>query len=70
MTDLTEDERWIITENLIESELGLREIGEDETADEVADLLDKLSPNWRTADSCVDVETRPMSVDAEMKSDE
>ena len=70
MTDLSEDERWIITENLMESELGLREIGEDETADDVADLLDKISPNWRTADSCADVETRPISVDTEVTPDE
>ncbi len=64
MEELSEDEAWIITENLMESELGLREMGEEETADEVADLLDKISPNWREADSCADVETRDLHVDA------
>jgi hypothetical protein len=28
-----------------------------------AELLDKLSPNWREADSCAEIETYPVAVE-------
>lgn len=50
---LDEMEKWIIVEHLIESYYS-QEGTED--AERIASVLDKLSPNWRDADSCRAVE--------------
>lgn len=41
---------------------GLTEENCREGMENHAALLDKLSPNWREADSCAEVETRPIEV--------
>lgn len=60
--DVGEEERWMIVENLIESERGLRDMGCEDTANKMEDLLDDLSPNWKSADSCKDVELKRVKV--------
>lgn len=73
--ELDERERWMLVENLLNNyytyERRLEEqdfpghLTEEncrEGMENHADLLDKLSPNWREADSCADVEIRPITV--------
>lgn len=61
--ELTENEAWVIVEGLMESHLGLKEKGYSEAAEKHEEILDKLSPNWRSADSCKDVKIRDIFVE-------
>lgn len=58
---LEEDEEWILVENLIESYYSLDEM-DHPNAEKVADLLDKLSPNWRDAETDDEVEINEVVV--------
>lgn len=57
---INKDERWMIVENLLNSYYALEDSEEDheDLLEDYEDLLDKLSPNWREADSCKEVEVR------------
>jgi len=58
MIELTEDEMWMVVENLVDSLRGLEEFADTEdTRAEMKALLDKLSPNWQEADTCAEVKT-------------
>lgn len=59
---LNEEETWIIVENLINNYYKLLNSEHYETSQETANLLDKLSPNWRDADACSKVETKQITV--------
>ncbi|MCU4753482.1 hypothetical protein OB919_16070 [Halobacteria archaeon AArc-curdl1] len=54
---LSEEERWIIVEHLLETATS------DTESEQVEQFLDKLSPNWREADSCREVQTNPVTVE-------
>ena len=62
MNALNETEKWMIVENLVDSYYSLEDVGHQDTATQIAALLDKISPNWRYADSCRDVETHEITV--------
>lgn len=68
LMELAENERWIIVEGLVESYYELQDMGEDETAQKHADLLDKLSPNWRDAMTCREIEINKISVDSNQRN--
>ncbi|QIB75357.1 hypothetical protein G3I44_14300 [Halogeometricum borinquense] len=80
MIELTDGDKWAIVENLIANHHSYQQRIENgdfpgllseevcrEGMQEMADLLDKLSPNWREADSCADVETYAIRVDKDKK---
>ncbi len=69
--ELTDEESWIIVENLMVSYSELEELQntESEKSDDykvakilVGNVLDKLSPNWRDSDACMDVKTNKIIV--------
>jgi hypothetical protein len=60
-------EKWTIIEHLLSGYPDFEESGQPEEQrqegkENLADLLEKLSPNWREADSCRDIQTRPVTV--------
>ncbi|WP_433624041.1 hypothetical protein [Halomicrococcus sp. NG-SE-24] len=59
---LDQMERWTIVEHLLGGyydfkDSDLPEEQRQEGLENLAQLLDKLSPNWRDADSCREIET-------------
>lgn len=68
--ELGEKEKWTIAEHLIESYYELGEMGYPRKQEHVEIILDKISPNWREADSCAEVETHEILVDESQKGDE
>lgn len=68
-TILTDEQAWIIIEHLMNSH-NEWEFNSDDFDPELVEsrkgdiehLLDVLSPNWKTADSCKDVQSNTISV--------
>lgn len=68
--ELEELEKWSIVENLMGSYYELEEMGHQDTATQLATTLDKISPNWRDANSCKAVEFNRVVVEKATDSGE
>lgn len=73
MSELSEEDSWMIVETLIQNLNDLEELKAtynpevevDDAIEQNEELLDKLSPNWREASSCSEVETRKITINQE-----
>ena len=67
--ELTEDEKWIIIENVSAAYMEWEDEGKEESNCEemkkIGQVLDKLSPNWRKADSCAEVKSFRIEISEE-----
>jgi len=52
--ELTEDEKWMVIEGMTVS---YYQTTDEKLQERFGKLLDKLSPNWRDADSCQEVKS-------------
>ena len=63
MNHLTNHQKWIICEHLINSVHEHEKIGKyPQTKKQIEKVLDLISPNWRDADRCIDVKFNDVTI--------